>query len=146
MKNLLYFGFLTLTLGLTSCDCDDVFPDKVTGSGPVVTENRTVTDFSRLELSVNAEVFLTQGSSRSLRVEAQQNILNVLQTNVSGERLAINYGRVNVRRHEPIRVYITTPNLSSVHVSGSGSVVGQNAWRIDDLGLSLSGSGGINLG
>ncbi|PJJ48778.1 head GIN domain-containing protein [Hymenobacter chitinivorans] len=147
MKTLLYSGLLTLSLGLmTSCDCDDIFPDKVSGNGPVVAENRTVASFSRLELSIDAEVYLTQGPSRTVRVEAQQNILDVLQTNVNGERLAISYGRATVRRHEPVRVYVTTPDLSSVAVSGSGSVVGQTAWRVDNLGLSLSGSGGIDLG
>ncbi|UOQ54591.1 head GIN domain-containing protein [Hymenobacter cellulosivorans] len=145
MKNLFCLSLLTLTLGLTACDCDDVFPDKVTGSGPVVTENRTVANFSRLDLNVDAEVFLTQGPSQTVRVEAQQNILDVLQTNVSGEKLSIRYGRVNVRRHEPVKVFIVTPSLSDVAVSGSGNVVGQSAWRTDNLDLSLSGSGGIEL-
>ncbi|TGE26231.1 head GIN domain-containing protein [Hymenobacter metallicola] len=145
MKTFATLCLLPLSLLLGGCDCNDIFPDKVTGSGPVVTENRTVPGFSRLELAVDADVYLTQGATRTVRVEAQQNILDVLQTNVSGERLSIGYGRVNVRNHEPIKVFIQTPALSNVAVSGSGKVVGQNAWRADDLGLSLSGSGGIDL-
>ncbi|MCB2409513.1 head GIN domain-containing protein [Hymenobacter lucidus] len=145
MKNLLYLCLLPLGLLLAGCDCDDIFPDKVTGSGPVVAETRTVAGFSRLDLAVDAELFLTQGPTRTVRIEAQQNILDVLQTNVSGEKLSVGYGRVNVRRHEPIKVFVTAPSLSSVSVSGSGKIVGQNAWRVEDFGVSLSGSGGIEM-
>jgi hypothetical protein len=145
MKNLFYLCLLSWTLLLTGCDCNDIFPDKVTGRGAVVTENRTVPGFSRLEVAVDAEVFLTQGPAQTVRVEAQQNILDVLQTNVNGERLTIGYGRVNVRNHEPIRIFIVVPALSSVSLSGSGKVVGQNSWRAESLSVSLSGSGGIDL-
>ncbi|TGE20301.1 DUF2807 domain-containing protein [Hymenobacter aquaticus] len=145
MNKLLFLGLLPLGLLLGSCDCADIFPDKVTGAGPVVTENRTVPGFSRLELAVDADVYLTQGPTQAVRVEAQQNILDVLQTNVSGERLAIGYGRVNVRGHEPIRIYVTTPSLSSVAVSGSGKVLGQTPWRAASLSTTVSGSGGIDL-
>ncbi|TGE14854.1 head GIN domain-containing protein [Hymenobacter elongatus] len=145
MKNLHYLCLLPLLLLLAGCDCDDIFPDKVTGSGPVAAENRAVPGFSRLDLAVDAELYLTQGPTQTVRVEAQQNILDVLQTNVSGERLSISFGRVSVRRHDPIRIYITAPSLTGVSLSGSGRIVGQNAWRVPALSVGLSGSGSIDL-
>ncbi|MCB2378874.1 DUF2807 domain-containing protein [Hymenobacter sp. BT635] len=144
MNKLLSLCLLALSLLLAGCH-GDIFPDKITGSGPVVAENRTVSGFSRLDLAVDADLYLTQGPTSAVRIEAQQNILDVLETNVSGERLSIGYGRVNVRRHEPIKIFISTPALSSVSVSGSGHIIGQNTWRADKLSISLSGSGSVEL-
>jgi hypothetical protein len=145
MKALLSSALLALSLVLISCDRNDIFPDRVSGNGPVVAESRTIAGFSRVDLAVGGSVYLTQGPTTSIRVEAQRNVLDVLQTNVSNERLTISFGRVNVHHHEPIRVYVTTPNLSSVSVSGSGELLGREAWQVQDLDLSVSGSGSIGF-
>ncbi|SHI29954.1 Putative auto-transporter adhesin, head GIN domain [Hymenobacter daecheongensis DSM 21074] len=145
MKTLLSSALLALSLLLSGCHDHDIFPDRISGSGPVEAENRAVSAFNRVDLAIDGTVYLTQGTPASVRVEAQRNVLEVLQTSVSGEKLSIGFGRVQVRRHEPIRVYITTPNLQAVAVAGSGELQGKEGWQVQDLDLALSGSGSIGF-
>jgi len=136
---------LALSLLLGGCQCDDLFPERLSGHGATVAESRTVPAFSRVALDLDGTVFLTQGPTSSIRVEAQRNVLDVLKTDVSGGKLAIGFGRVSVRRHDPIRIYVTTPDLTGVGVSGAGEVRAREAWAVQDLDLSLAGSGTIRF-
>ncbi|GAA3952847.1 head GIN domain-containing protein [Hymenobacter algoricola] len=145
MKTLLPSALVALSLLLTSCDHNDICPDRISGSGPTVAESRSLPAFSGVDLAVNGTVYLTQGPTASIRVEAQRNVLEVLQTTVGNEKLTISFGRVQVRRHEPIRVYVTTPGLTSAGVSGSGELLGREGWQVQDLALSVSGSGAVRF-
>src|SRR5690606_17115691 len=53
--------------------------------------------------------------------------------------------RNRVRIKEPVKIYITTPNLSSLSFSGDNKVVGLSHWQVNDLKLSTSGHANINL-
>ncbi|MDJ1469922.1 head GIN domain-containing protein [Xanthocytophaga flava] len=119
----------------------------VKGEGPVITQNRSTQAFDAIDVSNDADVYITQGSSPSIRVEGQQNILDVLKTEVEGKRLKIHYGRINVRKHEPVKVYVTTAMLTSVHISGSSSVKSESVWdlRHEDFESKISGSGNMQL-
>ena len=145
MKRLLLPLLLVVSALLTACDYDDVFPDRVEGVGPTVSESRSVAAFSGLSLGIDADVYLTQGPEQSVRVEGQRNVLDILKTDVRDNRLRISFNRANLRSHNAIRIYITLPTLSSVDVSGSGEVQSEGAWNVQDLDLNVSGSGNIEL-
>ncbi|MEI9957281.1 MAG: DUF2807 domain-containing protein [Ferruginibacter sp.] len=58
-----------------------------TGSGNVVTENRTVDNFTGIDVSSSFDVEVKIGSPASVRVEADDNIIKYIVTKVSGERI-----------------------------------------------------------
>lgn len=123
----------------------DAFGPRVRGVGPTQSEQRTVGSFSRLELKIDADVYLTQGPQREVRVEAQRNILDVLETEINGDQLQIEYDRARVVGHDPVKVYITVPSLSEVAVSGSGSVRSASPLAAASLRVHVSGSGDADL-
>lgn len=145
MKRLLLPLLLLVGPLLGACDCDDIFPDSIKGEGATVSENRSTAAFSGVRLAIDADVYLSQGAAQSIRVEGQRNVLDVLQTEVRDNQLSIGFDRTQVRRHDPIRIYLTLPALTSVDVSGSGQVAGQGPWNASDLHLNVSGSGGVAL-
>ena len=108
------------------------------------TETRTVGAFSKINLKCHANVYLTQGSPASLKVEGSQEDLSILETDVEGETLEIEMKK-NHHSSETIKIYVTLPSLQAVHISGSGDVMGQNTIAAGELDLKISGSGNIKM-
>ena len=141
MKTVLILLLFPL-LVLSGCDNDQWGPN-VRGTGPTETEVRTLRNFSRVELKIDAQVILTQGAQQEVRVEAQRNILDILETEINGDQLEIEYGRYDVRSHDPVKVYITVPSLSEVDLSGSGKIQSAAPWTATSFRAHVSGSGEI---
>lgn len=141
----LFLSTLLLTAGCSSEG--DLLGPRVRGVGPTETETRSVGSFSRLELKIDAEVILTQGPQREVRVEAQRNILDVLETEIDGDQLQIEYGHARVVGHDPVRVYVTAPTLDELEVSGSGELRTAAPWLAanQSLRVKVSGSGDADL-
>ncbi|CAA9230089.1 MAG: hypothetical protein AVDCRST_MAG56-871 [uncultured Cytophagales bacterium] len=138
-----FFTGLTLAaLGLSACDNDDV----IRGRGDVVTQTRAVGPFSDVEIGGDFEVYLRQGPAEAIRLEGQENVLDVVTAKVEGQELEIKFKPfANVRKHKTIRVYITNPTLTGLELSGSSRAEGQTPWTVDNLSLKVSGSGSLEL-
>lgn len=140
MKNLrTAFLLLGMVSVFTSCE-------KVVGEGPVVTETRNRGGFSGVDLRVSGNVYYTQDADYKLEVRAQQNVLDVLETYVSDNKLVIKYENdVHVRRHEDITIYVSAPDLNSLRVSGSGNITSTGPINANSLEMDVSGSGNIAI-
>jgi hypothetical protein len=134
-----FLALVSLSTLLSSCK-------KLVGSGPVVTEQRNGSGFSGVNLSIDATVNITEDSIYSIEVMAQQNILDLLKTQVDGSTLCINYGtRVNVIPTEDVTINLHMPAVSSLNVSGSGDINAAQPFSCGNLSMDVSGSGIINL-
>jgi hypothetical protein len=117
----------------------------VSGSGEVATETRQVSGFTGIELSGIGEVILDQGESESLTLEADDNVLPVLTSEVEDSVLRLGQKpRTRVNTRNPIRYRVTVKDLASIELSGSGSVVGEGL-RAAELRTDISGSGTVRL-
>lgn len=144
MKNLiLVFGLVALFS--YQAQAQNWWKSGISGEGPIVKRTLDLSSFNKVVLTNNANVYLRQGSSQSVEVEAQQNIIDNLVTEVSDGTWKIRFDDP-VRRSEGITVYITIPTLEAVRISGSGNLKGENTFTgINELGVSISGSGNISL-
>src|SRR5689334_8391602 len=61
------------------------------GSGNIITETRQVSNFHSIDISYPAQVLVKQGSQESLQIEADDNFLPGLQTQVRNNTLEIFY-------------------------------------------------------
>lgn len=120
----------------------------VRGSGVVKTETRKVSGFDALDVDYPAEIVITQGKSESLTIEAEDNLLPQLTTEVRDGTLHIENNerdfdkRVNPTRS--IRITITVKELSDVDFSTAGKLT-VNGLEGESLNISLSGAGDIAL-
>src|SRR6476620_2621321 len=111
---------------------------KVTGDGPVVSETRGVSAFNGIDARVSASVYYTQSPVVKVEVSAQQNILNVLETYVSNNKLVVKYkDGVHVNSHDAIRVEKSAPDLNSLRLSGSGNIYVNNPVTTGSLELDI---------
>lgn len=145
MKTKLYLSFLLITaIAFTSCRKD--WFDVVRGSGPVVSEDRSVATYDEVDLSIPADIYISQGNNERITIEAQENILDVIETDVNNHKLKLRFSNgVSVRRFDPIKVYITTRDITEVSVSGAGNIYNDGPLVTDVLNIRVSGSGNIEL-
>lgn len=118
---------------------------KIVGRGPSVTESRTHSNFSSVNLNMSASLYISQGSSYSVVVEAEENILNEIITQVNGNTLTIKHRNNVWLKSDGIKVTVTLPHLNNLEVSGSGEIYGLTSFQSDQFHIDISGSGSIEM-
>jgi hypothetical protein len=116
--------------------------DKKNGNGQVTSETRQLESFSKVEVAGAYSVFISHDSKSEVRIEAESNLIQYIRTDVSNGVLIIDNSQ-NIDPDFEIKIYIKTPELNALLLSGSGvieadSLVGSTAEVI------ISGSGLIN--
>src|ERR1041385_8374415 len=85
------------------------------GSGKVVSQTREVSKFNSISVDYPAQVFITQGNTESLKVEAEDNVLPGLKTEVHNNTLQIFYKTTNnkhVNATKLVKITIVVKDLS----------------------------------
>ena len=119
---------------------------KVIGEGPVVTETRTTRDFSEIDFGVPGEMVFIESEATEIEIQSQQNIIEVIQTYISGNELKIRLrDDRKVTSHERIVVTVRAPSVRSFAVSGSGSLQVLDTLSGNNTRLRVSGSGKITV-
>jgi len=114
MKQIL--AVLTAIIVLTSCQY-------TSGSGDIKSENRTVANFAEISVGSSFDVEVKIGPVTEVRVEADDNVIKYIETEVSGSTLKIRLEDNHSISNSHLKVYITTPTLTAVRTSGSASVI-----------------------
>ena len=115
----------------------------IVGSGHVVSETREVRDFDTIVLGGSGAVFVTQTGEESLVVEADDNVLPLVTSEVRGGRLELGMrSGLNITMQTQVRYHITVKDLRGLVISGSGKVRA-SAIATDALDVTISGSGSI---
>ena len=145
-KNLI-FAVLTIAATMsTGCFSDDNgFFNCEKGEGDILTETRNIDDFQGIELDIAADIFLTQGDEFLVEIEGQENILDELDLDVKGDVLEIGFDDC-VRDYDDLIFRITMPELDFLSIKGSGKIITENFFSVNDLELKISGSGDMDLG
>src|SRR5215467_4425609 len=112
------------------------------GSGNTVTQSRTLGNFSQISFSSEGTVYISQGATTTFTVEAQQNVIDDLHTDIHGNELQI-YNKHCLKDQAPIIIHITTPNITSVSLSGVGSIITQGKIYSSSCDFNVSGTGTI---
>jgi hypothetical protein len=107
------------------------------GEGPLVSEQRTVGAFSGVESGGGVHVTVRVGSPQLVTVRAQENILPIIETSVSGGTLHIG-GRSSYSTSRGVEVNIVTPSLEAIELSG-GAVGTVTAVATERFTATVSG-------
>ena len=128
----------TLTVG--GCN---VSGPTVVGSGVAKSESREVGEFTRVESAGSANVAIQIGEKQSVVVETDDNILPLIDTKVTGDRLVIG-SHESYSTRLGVKVTIVVPALHEARLSGSGSI-GVTGLAAQAFEASVTGSGDIHL-
>ncbi len=136
-----------IIMGIILNSCIFISGKRVEGSGNVITQDRPVTGFNAVQSSGSFDVYLSSGSSQSVRIEAEDNLQPYIETSIDGSELEIDTkDGYRLRPNKPVKIFITSPDFNRVRLSGSGDIISQNQITGNDkIELGVSGSGNIKV-
>jgi len=116
----------------------------ITGSGTIARETRPLDPWSTVTLSCPARLDLETGANQGITIEADDNVLPLIETVVNDGKLTIRFKpeTPSIRTMSPILLRAATPAVDALTVSGSGSIHAGEMNR-PELTLTVSGSGQI---
>jgi hypothetical protein len=137
---------IVLSLFLVSCNFDINFDGTgVTGNGNVSTIERTINDnFSQIEASRGIDVYLTQSDSQSIKVQADENLHDIIITKIENGVLKI-YAEENIRRSESKKIMVNVTNLTSVSATSGSDVFSTNTLKADGIKLMTTSGADIEV-
>jgi hypothetical protein len=110
---------------------------QVKGNKNVVRQERSVQDFTQLEIGGAFEVFYTQSEKTSLVVEADENLMDNIQTKVTENKLKISSD--NIKNAKVLKIYLSNPALEQIEISGAATLKSENT--ITGVSFSVDASG-----
>ncbi len=138
-KTMLTLFFAVAVFLVQSCN-------KISGSGPVVSKTYNYSGFNAIDIGIDGDVYFKQDSVYKVEIQAQQNILDIIHTNLSGTELQLSFEKYqNVGTHDRITVYISGPFLTKAGINGSGNLHVLEPLSGNAINLKVNGSGSISF-
>lgn len=134
----------SLALLMAALLCASCIRPGVEGSGDVITESREVSGFNEIVLGGTGRVVVDVTGTESLTIEAEDNIMPLLETRVRDGRLRLETTR-SISPTVEIVYTITAATLEGFVISGSG-IVEADAIDGTDFRVDISGSGDVDAG
>ncbi len=139
----LIIGFL-LSFFLSSCVFDMGFGPGKKGNGVVEEEKREVTEnFTEVSAAEGIDVYVSQGSDFEILVEGDENIIDLIATDISNNRLRV-HAEENIGRATK-KVYVTLPQITELRASSGADLKSRTELTADNLELSASSGSLIAL-
>jgi Putative auto-transporter adhesin, head GIN domain len=112
----------------------------ITGSGNIITEKRQEGNFSGISTSGVMPVEVRNGPVSEVTVEADDNLVKYIYTEVEGDVLKIRMKSFTNIRNCTFKVYVTSPVINRLSSSGAGNITAEGVLK-DAKSISLSSSG-----
>jgi len=123
-----------LLVGFSACD------ECIKGEGASQSQLRILPEITGVELNFSGKIYIEQGEKQEIIIEAQENILEVIETRVSDGILKFGFNDC-LRNHKEIIIRMTLPTINYVKVSGSGKIKSTNIWTVENCHIEVGGSG-----
>lgn len=134
MKNIITYSFITLLFTLS-----------INSASAQATTSLDLLSFNEITLDINANVTIKQGKKQSVEVSGPQELIDLLNKDVKGEKWEIEYTKRNVKNKNSLDIKITLPHLVEVDINGSGDIKGATAFHETEMEIGINGSGSIHL-
>lgn len=111
--------------------------------GPVVTQDISVANFEGIELNLRDNVYIKQGPTQRITIEAQENVAEALNKKVENGIWKIDFDK-KPNLYKNMKINIITPDLKYIKLNGPGMVITQKL-ILDSLKISVNGTGNIDV-
>lgn len=134
-----FLAFIPLVLMLNGCNSNCI-----KGSGTQKIEDRNVGTFSKVEFGGSIKLKIKQDSTNWMKITADDNILKLIKTRVSGDVLKIEMDG-NFCNPSEVLVELSSQTWSGIKASGATQIISENQINSDNFELDLSGSSQVDL-
>jgi len=143
--------FSILTVLLTSVflsACQLPFVNVIRGSGNLISDTRQVSDFNEIRLDGAGRLFITQGTDESLEIEAEDNIIDQLTSEVQENTLILGYKdepwSTTVIPTNGITYTLTVKDLTGITINGAGDLE-LDPLETPSLDVEINGAGQMDI-
>ena len=149
MRKNLFFMLAIVAMGFsTMAQKNDKYDDKdrIEGSGNVITKDITVKSFDELNASGVFNLLLSQGDKESLKIEADDNLMDLIIIENEGSTLKIKMKKnSNFNSKKELKVYVTFKTLKSMDLGMVGVTSSDEKLKFTDLKLKNQSVGSVSL-
>ena len=140
MKRVIALVFLALLM--INCSKNQV----VVGSNNIITQEKQLSAYDRIEVLGSYDVIFTDGEVGKIKIKAPDNILPLIQTEVSDGLLKIGAEKNRNKVKEPIIIYVPVDSrLKQVVIKGSADIYTEKNLETKALEVDVYGSGDVRL-
>ena len=137
-----FTAFLFL-ITLSTCSIDML--NRIEGNKNVTSVKRDINeDFTKVKVSTGIELIIDQGSEISLTVEADENLHDIIITEVEDGKLKI-YTEKNIWKSASKKVYLTVNTLEELKATSGSNVITTNVIKATDLHIGSSSGATLTL-
>lgn len=131
--------FLVSTLALAQKN------EKIKGSKTVTIEQKKIGDFDSIEVNDNIEVYLDRGEKCELKIEADDNLHDIIVLDVSSETLRINSSKKAVNYKKLIVRITYTKELQKITARNEAVVNAIQEIQLDEIAFESFDNATLNL-
>jgi hypothetical protein len=122
---------IVTTVLFSSCAVDML--NRVSGNKNVVTQDRKINDdFTSIKVSTGLDLYISQSNNVSLRVEADENLHDIIITEISNGVLKV-YSEKNIWKAKARSVYVSVKDLEELKATSGSDVYTENTLRVGNL-------------
>ncbi|QOD61887.1 DUF2807 domain-containing protein [Polaribacter haliotis] len=136
-------AILFLATVFTSCGVD-MF-NRVNGNRNVTIEDRKVDEnFSGIKVSSGIDLYITQGNTNEVTIEADENLHEIIITEVNDGVLRI-YSEKNIWKAKARKVHVAVKNLDLLTATSGSDVYGKGVIKTQEISISATSGADIQI-
>jgi hypothetical protein len=139
------FSYKIAIIFIFSATTSIISQEKLKGNKVVTIEDRNISDFTKIEVIDDINIFLVYNDNQSVTVEADSNLQPVILTEVKGGILTIRTSEV-IGRSKELNVHIkVNKNITSINAYNNTSINSNNSLIIDNLTINAFDTSDFSL-
>ncbi|MFD2603663.1 head GIN domain-containing protein [Flavobacterium sp. AG291] len=120
----------------------------VVGNGKIVKQKRDISDFSKISVTGSFQVSLTSGDTGKISLEGDENILQIIDTQVNNGTLIIathSNKTIKPSRNNKVTIKVPYKLLDNIALNGCGTITSKGTLKGHKLKVMLDGPGHIDI-
>lgn len=140
-------AYILLALGAVfmflNASCSEV--NVIRGDGQLVISEETLSPFQAIELQGMFQVVLQQGDVPGVRLETDQNLMELIEIGVEDHTLRVETQKDAALRPTKMDLLITYQDLNQLVIAGAGKVSASEVLQAGNFLLNISGAADVEL-
>jgi hypothetical protein len=133
-----------IALSFNSCKYDIDLGKNITGSGHVVTRERSLATFTKIEVSQGLDCEVTQGKDQKVEIEADDNLQDGITTTVTNGVLKISSKYNNFINVKSKKIRVQIPVILGLETTSASSLITKNIIKGNIIYLKSSSASNLD--
>jgi hypothetical protein len=138
-----FIAIAIISLLITSCNMN--FSSGIAGNGNVTTEERDAEEtFTMIKASEGLDVYITQSETASIEVEADENIISLIATDIRNGVLVIHTEK-NIGRCKSKKVRVSLPRIERIVATSGADVYSTQTLVVENIEVKSNSGADIKI-